>query len=516
MTDAARCPECIATRVDSPRCTALVLLRSMHHARPPQRPRAHVRRAQPEVPRRRRASVHPDAEPRRARGARHALHVGVHDVPDLRAGARGVRGRPLRARDRLLGQRRRLRRLRAELASRAARGGPARRVDRQAALPRAARRRSRLHARDRADARRSRASATSRASCATTSRCARAATRWRSTPAPASRPTPCTTATSPRARRSGCTRRARRTTGAPWVLFVSFVAPHFPLTAPPEWFYRYAGMDLPMPKQYRADERPRHPAIDEYARVVDYDTHFADERDVRRALAGYAGLVSAMDENVGKVLRALRRRGPRRRHRRHLHQRSRRQHRRARAVGQVDVLRGVGRRADDRRGPGIAARQGGRRAGLARRLRARDTRCGRRAAARPAVRPLAVRHRERRHARAPGALRVPRDRLVERRRSCCATVATSTATTSGGRRSCSTSTQDPEELVDLASDAAHAAILRGVRGAAARRSSIRRRSTRGRRRGRRRCSRRSAAARRRWRVATWASRPRPGTRAEID
>jgi choline-sulfatase len=94
-------------------------------------------------------------------------------------------------------------------------------------------------------------------------------------------------------------------TGAPWVLFVSFVAPHFPLTAPPEWFYRYAGMNLPMPKQYRKDERPRHPAIDEYARVVDYDTHFADERDVRRALVGYAGLVSAMDENAGKVLRAL-------------------------------------------------------------------------------------------------------------------------------------------------------------------------------------------------------------------
>jgi choline-sulfatase len=93
--------------------------------------------------------------------------------------------------------------------------------------------------------------------------------------------------------------------GAPWVLFVSFVAPHFPLTAPPEWYYRYACMNLPMPKQYRRDERPRHPAIDEYARVVDYDRHFADEHDVRRALAGYAGLVSAMDENVGKVLRAL-------------------------------------------------------------------------------------------------------------------------------------------------------------------------------------------------------------------
>ena len=33
--------------------------------------------------------------------------------------------------------------------------------------------------------------------------------------------------------------------------------------------------------------------------------HFASEMDVRRAIAGYSGLVAAMDENVGYVLRAL-------------------------------------------------------------------------------------------------------------------------------------------------------------------------------------------------------------------
>jgi choline-sulfatase len=93
------------------------------------------------------------------------------------------------------------------------------------------------------------------------------------------------------------------------VLFVSFVAPHFPLTAPPEWFYEYIGRDLPWPKQYAPDERPDHPYLRGYARVVDYDRHFHGEHDVRRALAGYYGLVSAMDENVGKVLRALERAG---------------------------------------------------------------------------------------------------------------------------------------------------------------------------------------------------------------
>jgi len=92
----------------------------------------------------------------------------------------------------------------------------------------------------------------------------------------------------------------------PWVLFVSFASPHFPLTAPPQWFYRYWQQDLPMPKQYAKDARPHHPFLDTYAHTVDYDEHFASEADVKRAIAGYAGLVSAMDENVGYVLRALR------------------------------------------------------------------------------------------------------------------------------------------------------------------------------------------------------------------
>jgi len=92
----------------------------------------------------------------------------------------------------------------------------------------------------------------------------------------------------------------------PWVLFVSFVLPHFPLTAPPHWFYRYARRNLPLPKQYAKAERPRHPYLDTYAHTVDYDTHFASDDDVRRAVAGYSGLVSLLDENIGHVLSALR------------------------------------------------------------------------------------------------------------------------------------------------------------------------------------------------------------------
>jgi choline-sulfatase len=91
----------------------------------------------------------------------------------------------------------------------------------------------------------------------------------------------------------------------PWVLFVSFVAPHFPLTAPPEHYYRYWDRELPMPKLYAREERPQHPYIRDYSRNFNYDDHFESQQDVKKALSGYFGLVSYLDENIGKVLGAL-------------------------------------------------------------------------------------------------------------------------------------------------------------------------------------------------------------------
>jgi choline-sulfatase len=96
-----------------------------------------------------------------------------------------------------------------------------------------------------------------------------------------------------------------RPSDKPWVLFVSFVAPHFPLTAPPEHFYKYWNRELPWPKLYAREERPGHPYLRDYASSFCYDDYFESKEDVKRALAGYFGLVSYVDENIGKVLRAL-------------------------------------------------------------------------------------------------------------------------------------------------------------------------------------------------------------------
>ena len=102
-------------------------------------------------------------------------------------------------------------------------------------------------------------------------------------------------------REEGRQRRER-----PWALFVSFVCPHFPLIAPQAFYDLYPLERISLPKQYLESERPDHPYLRDYAACVGYDLGFAGDHDkVRRAIAGYLGLVSFMDSNVGSVLRAL-------------------------------------------------------------------------------------------------------------------------------------------------------------------------------------------------------------------
>lgn len=91
----------------------------------------------------------------------------------------------------------------------------------------------------------------------------------------------------------------------PWVLFVSFVSPHFPLTAPPEYFDLYRHHDIPMPKLYAQEERPAHPYLADYASTFAYDRYFNTDEDVRRAIAGYMGLCTFIDDQVGAIMRVL-------------------------------------------------------------------------------------------------------------------------------------------------------------------------------------------------------------------
>jgi len=90
----------------------------------------------------------------------------------------------------------------------------------------------------------------------------------------------------------------------PWALYAGFVSPHFPLIAPPAFYDLYAENQVPWPDMYEHAQRPRHPFIDAMRKCFCFDEAF-DAPMVRRAITAYFGLVSFLDDNVGKILKAL-------------------------------------------------------------------------------------------------------------------------------------------------------------------------------------------------------------------
>ena len=54
-------------------------------------------------------------------------------------------------------------------------------------------------------------------------------------------------------------------------MIVSLVRPHFPLTAPPEFFSLYDPEKMTMPRLYDAAGRPTHPAVKGVRTAADFD-----------------------------------------------------------------------------------------------------------------------------------------------------------------------------------------------------------------------------------------------------
>lgn len=98
--------------------------------------------------------------------------------------------------------------------------------------------------------------------------------------------------------------RHRRSEGKPWVLFVSYICPHFPLLAPPQFFDLYRDLDLPRAFDRDPETRLRHPVIDAMREFWDYADYF-DEASERLGLRNYYALCSFLDDNVAQVLAAL-------------------------------------------------------------------------------------------------------------------------------------------------------------------------------------------------------------------
>lgn len=94
----------------------------------------------------------------------------------------------------------------------------------------------------------------------------------------------------------------------PWMLFVSFVSPHYPLIAPQEFFDMYPPNQMPMPKLHSPEGRNLHPWIEAFRTCYPADDSFDDEKR-RIAIASYFGLCTFVDHNVGLILGSLEKTG---------------------------------------------------------------------------------------------------------------------------------------------------------------------------------------------------------------
>jgi choline-sulfatase len=99
--------------------------------------------------------------------------------------------------------------------------------------------------------------------------------------------------------------RARAPDDKPWVLFVGFVAPHFPLVVPQRFLDAIDIDALPLPALHPDRGYRRHPWVQRHADFSDADAELGTDARRRLALASYYALVSFLDEQIGTVLQAL-------------------------------------------------------------------------------------------------------------------------------------------------------------------------------------------------------------------
>lgn len=92
----------------------------------------------------------------------------------------------------------------------------------------------------------------------------------------------------------------------PWLLFASFVAPHFPLIAPEEFARQYRLEDIPLPKLCHPEDRQHDHPFDAALRACfAQEPMLFDDALRKRALLSYGGLCSFMDWHFGQLCKTI-------------------------------------------------------------------------------------------------------------------------------------------------------------------------------------------------------------------
>lgn len=95
----------------------------------------------------------------------------------------------------------------------------------------------------------------------------------------------------------------------PWFLKVSWLRPHAPLTAPKRWYDRYAGVKIPPPAIGEWARRWYGDVTNSFWQNHDATRGVVPAEELRETRRGYAAAISHVDEQLGRMLDALKKRG---------------------------------------------------------------------------------------------------------------------------------------------------------------------------------------------------------------
>ncbi|MGP0174911.1 choline-sulfatase [Pseudomonas sp. NCHU5208] len=96
----------------------------------------------------------------------------------------------------------------------------------------------------------------------------------------------------------------RMTPEQPFCLTVSMTHPHDPYTIPREYWDRYDGVDIPLPRQH-IEQSEQDPHSQRLLKVIDLWDKPLPEDKIRDARRAYFGACSYIDDNIGKLLQTL-------------------------------------------------------------------------------------------------------------------------------------------------------------------------------------------------------------------
>jgi len=88
-----------------------------------------------------------------------------------------------------------------------------------------------------------------------------------------------------------------------WVLFVSFAVPHFPLKVTRSFASLYPLSKILAPINHLR-QKTLHPAHQTYANLMGFEPKFT-EKQIKRAIRSYFGLITFMDFQIGRILQSL-------------------------------------------------------------------------------------------------------------------------------------------------------------------------------------------------------------------